>query len=84
MATLADLTVHLKKNKTFHYVYDFGDDGLHTVKLEAVADPDHEDHDDMIDWRGPGFDPGTVDKPVIQKALNKLANRRKRKAKATP
>ena len=120
-ATLADLIAHLKKNKTFHYVYDFGDDWLHTVKLEAVAeadpeiayprlltaqgacppedcggpwgyahyleaiaDPDHEEHADMIEWRGPGFDPSAVDEAAIQKALSKLANRRKRKAKVTP
>ena len=120
-ATLADLIGHLKRNKTFHYVYDFGDDWLHTVKLEAlteansdgtyprllsaqgacppedcggpwgyahyleaIADPDHDDHADMIDWRGPGFDPKAVDEAAIHKALGKFASRRKRKVAATP
>ena len=120
-ATLADLIAHLKRNKTFHYVYDFGDDWLHTVKLEAlteaspdgtyprllsaqgacppedcggpwgyahyleaIADPDHEEHVDMIEWRGPGFDPNAVDEAAIHKALDKFANRRKRKVTPTP
>ncbi len=115
-ATLADLLEHLGRNKTFHYIYDFGDDWLHTVKLEAlveadskltyprlvtaqgrcppedcggpwgyghylkaIADPDHEDHDDMIDWRDPDSDPNTVDEAAIGKALAKLAKSRRRK-----
>lgn len=119
-ATLADLLIHLKRNKTFHYLYDFGDDWMHTVKLEAlaeadpeityprlldaqgacppedcggpwgyahyleaVADPDHEEHDDMIEWRGPGFDPSAIDEAAIRKEFTKFANRRKRKTKAT-
>lgn len=119
-ATLADVLPHLKRNKTFHYVYDFGDNWQHTVKvealanadpdaayprlleaqgacppedcggswgyahyLEAIADPNHEDHGDMIAWRGPGFDPAAIDEAAIRKELTKFANRRKRKGKAT-
>ncbi len=119
-ATLDELLGHLKRNKTFQYIYDFGDDWLHWVKLEAlvaadpelayprlvsaqgrcppedcggpwgyghyleaIADPDHEDHDDMLDWRGPGFDPNTVDETAIRKALAKLAKPRRRKARAS-
>jgi hypothetical protein len=117
--TLADLLAHLKRNKTFHYLYDFGDSWLHTVKveavaaadpevdyprlldaegacppedcggtwgyahyLEAIADPSHEDHHDMIERRGPGFDPSAVDEAAIRKKLSALAPRRRRKPKA--
>ena len=41
-ATLADLIGHLKRNKTFRYIYDFGDDWFHTVKLEALVEADPE------------------------------------------
>lgn len=112
--TLADLLPHLKRNKTFHYLYDFGDSWLHTVKveavatadpeatyprlldaegacppedcggpwgyaryLEAIADPNHEDHDDMIERGGPGFDPSVVDEATIRNQLAALARRRK-------
>ena len=41
-ATLTDVLANLKRNKAFQYVYDFGDDWVHTVKLEGIveADPD--------------------------------------------
>lgn len=120
-ATLAELLAHLKRTKTFQYLYDFGDDWLHTIKLDAVAeadpetayprlleargacppedcggpwgyaeyldaiaDPDHEDHEEMIAWRGPDFDPAAVDEAAIRKALARFANRRRRKAKPAP
>lgn len=50
----------------------------------GIADPNHEDHDDMLEWRGPGFDPAAVDEAAIRKELAKFAKRRKGKAKATP
>jgi hypothetical protein len=118
-ATLADLLAQTH-NKTFKYVYDFGDDWRHTVKLEALAapelqatyprllsakgrcppedvggpwgyaeyleamaDPNHERHDDMVNWRGPDFDPHTVDEADIQRQLNRLAPRRKTKTAAS-
>jgi hypothetical protein len=120
-ATLAELLIHLKRTKVFQYVYDFGDDWRHTVKLEAlaeadpgatcprlldaigacppedcggpcgyahfleaIADPSHEDHQEMIAWHGPGFDPGAVDIARIHKALTKFANRRSGKLKPNP
>lgn len=49
--------------------------------LEAIADPEHEDHEEMIDWRGPGFDPRAVDEATIHRDLANLAKflgRRKR------
>ena len=39
--TLAQLVAQTR-NKTFKYVYDFGDDWQHTVKLEAIAAPEPE------------------------------------------
>ena len=119
--SLADLLAQLKRNKTFHYTYDFGDDWRHSVKveavveadpeeayprlldaegacppedcggpwgyahyLEAIADPDHENHDEMIEWRGPGFDPSAVDEAAIREGLAGLGPRRRRKRKAGP
>ncbi len=50
--------------------------------LEAIADPNHENHDDMIEWRGPGFDPHDSDEAGIRKRLDRLAVRwGKRRAK---
>ena len=98
--------------KTFTYVYDFGDDWEHKVKLEktcepvsgaayprlleasgrcppedvggpwgyaeyleAMADPNHERHAEMVEWRGPDFDPNVVDAAGIEKEMAKLARR---------
>ncbi len=117
-ASLAELALHLKQNKTFEYLYDFGDDWRHAVKLEAIAaadsdtiyprlvgghgacppedcggppgyahlleaiaDPDHEDHAELSAWLGGKFDPTLVDEAAIRKRLAKLAKRRPRKAK---
>lgn len=109
-ATLGSLLKRLAGKKTFRYVYDFGDNWIHTITvessgradpailyprlvsakgqcppedcggpwgyahyLEAINDPDHEEHDEMINWRGPGFDPSTVDEDDIRKTLAFLA-----------
>ena len=108
------------RNKTFKYVYDFGDDWQHTVKLEAIAapepeavyprllsakgrcppediggpwgyaeyleamaDPNHERHAEMLEWCGPDFDPNAVDEAAIRKQLNRLTPRRKSKTTAS-
>ena len=108
------------RNKTFKYVYDFGDDWQHTVKLEAIAvpepeavyprllsaegrcppediggswgyaeyleamaDPNHERHAEMLEWCGPDFDPNAVDEAAIRKQLNRLTPRRKSKPTAS-
>ena len=118
-ATLADVLGQLKGNQTFQYIYDFGDDWLHWIKLEAlveadpeltyprlvtargrcppedcggpwgyanfleaIADPDHEDHEEMLEWHGPGVDPNAVDEAAISKAVARLAKPRRRKARA--
>jgi len=117
-ATLEDLLAQTR-NKVFKYVYDFGDDWRHRVKLEALvdadpetvyprllsaqgrcppedvggpwgyaeyleamADPNHERHADMVEWRGSDFDPEIVDKVGIQKQLTRLARRSRSKPKA--
>lgn len=119
-ATLADLLAQTR-NKPFEYIYDFGDNWQHTVKLEALAPPEplttyprllsaqgqcppedvggpwgyaeyleamanpgHERHAEMVEWRGPDFDPKAVDEAAIQKQLNRLAPRRKTKTAASP
>jgi hypothetical protein len=43
--------------------------------LEAIADPKHERHAEMIEWRGPGFDPAVVDETAIHERLAALASR---------
>jgi hypothetical protein len=112
--TLAELFA-ATRNKPFKYVYDFGDNWEHTVKLEAVAapepgtvyprlvsakgrcppedvggtrgytrylkamaDPRHDRHAEMVEWRGPDFDPNAVDEAGIRKRLDRLARPRKR------
>ena len=48
--------------------------------LQAIADPKHRRHAEMIVWRGPGFDPNTVDVAGIEAALAKLARKLSPKA----
>jgi hypothetical protein len=43
--------------------------------LKALADPDHERHDEFVEWRGPGFDPALVDEATIRKAFDRLAKK---------
>ena len=111
-ATLADLIGCLRRDATFDYVYDFGDNWLHKVKLEATADagpdvkyprllkaagacppedcggpggydyyleaisdPDHEGHTEMVAWGGPDFDPRYVDEDAITTAFAHIGAR---------
>jgi hypothetical protein len=43
--------------------------------LEAIADPKHERHVELVEWRGAGFDPNVVDMASIRNDLAKLAKR---------
>jgi hypothetical protein len=43
--------------------------------LETLADPDDEEHEDMIAWCGGSFDPTRVDLPALQANLDRLARR---------
>ena len=44
--------------------------------LEAIADPNHEDHDHLMRWSGGTFDPETIERDEIRKRVAKLARRR--------
>jgi hypothetical protein len=98
--------LNLKKGQKIDYVYDFGDDWVHHVRvedirdafqgesypvcvagkracppedcggaggyaefLEAVSDPEHPQHKEMIDWVGGGFDPEEFDLVLANEAL---------------
>ncbi len=51
---------------------DVGGPWGYETYLEAIGDPAHEAHRDMVAWRGPGFDPSVVDMPEIEKRLARL------------
>ena len=47
--------------------------------LEAMADPEHENHDEMVQWAGEVFDPNTIDIDAYAQELAKLARTWSRK-----
>ena len=98
--------------RTLQYVYDFGDDWDHSIRiervseaspgvtyprllkasgacppedvggapgyeafLEALADPDHEQHDDMVGWSGATFDPKDARIDRIVERFDQLAKK---------
>ncbi|OYY83965.1 MAG: hypothetical protein B7X99_18495 [Rhizobiales bacterium 17-65-6] len=44
--------------------------------LEAMADPEHEQHDELMGWHGAPFDPALIDENAIRFRVAKLARRR--------
>ena len=40
--------------------------------LVAISDPEHEEHDAMLEWLGGGFDPGAFDVAAVDRALKRL------------
>jgi hypothetical protein len=40
--------------------------------LEAISDPEHEEHDEYLDWIGGEFDPENFDVAKFDKALKKI------------
>ena len=40
--------------------------------LVALSDPDHEDHDAMLEWVGDKFDPNAFDVAAVDQALKRL------------
>ncbi len=44
--------------------------------LEAIADPNHEEHDELMRWYGAPFDPALIDEDAIRTRIEKLARRR--------
>lgn len=98
----------------FLYIYDFGDDWRHDIRveevfdgaadvdypafvdgarrtppedvggapgfemfLEAIEDPEHEEHDQMLDWCGGAFNPDDIDEARIRGILSMFSNRRR-------
>lgn len=104
----AKLGASLHGAKIFRYVYDFGDNWEHKIKvekvlpsdaypvptcvggtnacppedvggpysypdfLEALADPTHPEHDQMLEWNGGPFDPTTFDLEAIDHRLQAI------------
>jgi len=50
--------------------------------LNAITDPDHEEHDDRLEWIGGAFDPATVDIQPLTKAVETSAKKWTRKPSA--
>lgn len=98
--------------KTIQYIYDFGDDWDHGIRIErvneatpavvyprllkasgacppediggapgyedfikAIADPDHEQHDDMVRWSGGTSDPEDAGVDMIVERFDRLAKK---------
>ena len=40
--------------------------------LEAITDPTHEEHADMLAWCGDGFDPTEFDIEIVNRKLGRL------------
>jgi hypothetical protein len=38
----------------------------------ALSDPDHEEHDAMLEWVGDKFDPNAFNVAVVDQALRRL------------
>jgi hypothetical protein len=38
--------------------------------LEVINHPQHPEHEEMIDWCGPGFDPSVFDAKAVNHALH--------------
>ena len=58
----------------------------HEEFLEALADPDHEQHEDMVRWSGGHFGPDNAEIDSIVESYDRLAKNgtpRPRKPKAT-
>ena len=60
---------------------DCGGPGGYAHYLQAISDPGHEDHAEMVEWRGPGFDPKFVDEDAIRNALALLGASKNRRRK---
>ncbi len=49
--------------------------------LEALADPDHPDHEELLDWHGGPFDPRDIDAETVTAMMTRLARARRPKKK---
>ena len=50
--------------------------------LDAIADPDHEEHAERLEWVGGPIDPADTDLPALTKAVEALAKKWARKPSA--
>lgn len=50
---------------------DCGGSGGYELMLEALADPDHEEHDSYLDWTDGGYDPDIVHASLFSRPLGK-------------
>jgi hypothetical protein len=51
---------------------DCGGPGGYADLLEAISDPQHEEHAAMLDWVGGAFDPEAFDLEVVNTELSKV------------
>ena len=57
----------------FNLVDDRSDPALRNIEtLEAIADPEHEEHEAMLDWVGGAFDPEAFDLEGVNTELSKV------------
>lgn len=47
--------------------------------LEAINDPEHEDHEDIVDWYGAAFDREDIQPDIIGYAMARLSAKRRRR-----
>jgi len=57
---------------------DVGSSSGYMDYLEAMRDPSHPDHEQMVEWRGPSFDPELFDPAKINRRLSQLSRSRRR------
>ena len=62
---------------------DVGGSGGYADYLEALADPNHEEHQNMMEWRGP-FDPETFSVESVNRELEKKFRSVRKKAIRLP
>ena len=51
---------------------DVGGAYMYSMVLEAAIDPNHEDHDEYVNWIPPGFDPDAFDLAATNAALQRV------------
>jgi hypothetical protein len=51
---------------------DCGGAGMYKELLDALADPEHPDHEHLMEWTGGPIDPETFDLAAINRALRKI------------
>jgi hypothetical protein len=47
--------------------------------LDALADPNHEEHAEKLEWVGKNFDPGNVNASILAEAVHTLAQKWRRR-----